>query len=109
MRARLSGDIEENGVERQIDHKTPGPDGAAQASELAEHLRAALAEIDARQAQVFCLACIEECSYAEIAEQLEITVSNVGVMLNRAKVALRERLKSHAETAMAVSKVEGKI
>jgi RNA polymerase sigma-70 factor, ECF subfamily len=96
MRARLSCGPEENGVERQMDRKSLGPDGAAQASELAGHLRAALAEIDARQAQVFCLACIEECSYAEIAEQLEITVSNVGVLLNRAKAALRERLQSHA-------------
>jgi RNA polymerase sigma-70 factor, ECF subfamily len=96
MRARLSGDPEENGVARLMDHKTPGPDGAAQGSELADHLRGALAELDARQGQVFCLACIEECSYAEISEQLEITVSNVGVLLNRAKAALRERLQEHA-------------
>jgi RNA polymerase sigma factor (sigma-70 family) len=41
MRARLSGDAEENGVERQMDRKSLGPDGAAQASELADHLRAA--------------------------------------------------------------------
>jgi RNA polymerase sigma factor (sigma-70 family) len=93
MRARLSSDAEENGVERQVDRKSLGPDSAAQASELADHLRAALAEIDARQSQVFCLACLEECSYEEIAEQLEITVSHVGVLLNRAKAALRERLK----------------
>jgi RNA polymerase sigma-70 factor (ECF subfamily) len=105
LRKRLVGDPEENGIERQIDGKTPGPDGAAQANELAGDLRTALAEIDARQAEVFCLACIEECSYAKVAEQLEITVSNVGVLLNRAKAALREQLQSHQESAIAV-KVE---
>src|SRR5262249_18890204 len=92
-RARLCDSAEENGVELQMDHKILSPDDAAQASELADRLRVALGEIDAKQSQVFCLACLEECSYAEIAEQLNVTVSHVGVLLNRAKVALRERLK----------------
>lgn len=108
IRGRLSGDPEENGVERQMDRKSLGPDDLAQASELADHLRAALTKIEVKQAQVFCLACLEECSYAEIAEQLDVTVSNVGVLLNRAKAALRERLQSHAETVMAASKLERK-
>jgi RNA polymerase sigma factor (sigma-70 family) len=103
---RLAADPEERGVEGQIDRKTCGPDDAAQARELADDLRRALAEIDVRQAQVFCLACLEECSYAEIAEQMGVTVSNVGVLLNRAKAALRERLKSHAESSRG-EKLEG--
>jgi RNA polymerase sigma factor (sigma-70 family) len=64
-------------------------------NELAEHLRNALATIDPRQAEVFCLACLDDCSYQEIAEQLQITVSNVGALLNRARAALREQLKAH--------------
>jgi len=44
---------------------------------------------------VFCLACLDQCSYAEVGEQLGITANNVGVLLNRAKAALRERLQVH--------------
>lgn len=68
----------------------------AAGSELAAHLRQALAELDARQAQVFCLACLDGLSYREIAESLGLTTSHVGVLLNRAKAGLRERLRSHA-------------
>jgi RNA polymerase sigma-70 factor, ECF subfamily len=82
-----------------IDRKEVGPAKAAEASELAEHLREALAALDCRQAQIFCLACLDELSYQEIAEQLGITVSHVGVLLNRARAELRERLGAHAPAA----------
>jgi len=84
-----------------IDRKGLGPVKAAEASELAEHLREALADLDARQAQVFCLACLDGLSYQEIAEQLSVTVNHVGVLLNRARAALRERLQAHGPTAAA--------
>jgi RNA polymerase sigma factor (sigma-70 family) len=74
---------------------TPEPDQAAAVSEFSDHLRAALAQLDARQAQVFCLACLDGLSYTEIAEQLGLTVSHVGVLLTRARVGLRARLRSH--------------
>lgn len=84
-----------------IDRKGVGPVKAAEASELAEHLREALADLDARQAQVFCLACLDGVSYQEIAEQLSVTVNHVGVLLNRARAALRERLRAHRPTSAA--------
>jgi RNA polymerase sigma-70 factor (ECF subfamily) len=92
-RARFAADVD---VDRQIDQEAIGPYTAAAASELAGDLRFALSEIDPRQAEVFCLACLDECSYAEVGEQLRTTANNVGVILNRAKAALRERLKSHS-------------
>ncbi|HEV3078798.1 MAG TPA: sigma-70 family RNA polymerase sigma factor [Gemmataceae bacterium] len=79
--------------------KTPGPDRAAEASELADQLRGALAELDPRQAQVFCLACLEGWRYEEIAQQLGLKVNHVGVLLNRARTTLRERLRSHEPAA----------
>jgi len=91
-RARFATDV---AVDRQVDQEAIGPDSAGSASELADDLRAALSEIDSRQAEVFCLACLDECSYAEVGEQLGITANNVGVILNRAKAALREKLKPH--------------
>jgi RNA polymerase sigma-70 factor (ECF subfamily) len=82
-------------AEAAVADGTPGPDQSAAVSELSDRLREALAELDERQAQVFCLACLDGLSYAEIADQLGLTVNHVGVLLNRARVGLRERLRGH--------------
>ena len=79
----------------QIDPKGVGPAQAAEASELAERLRDALGALDAQQAQVFCLACLEGLGYREIAEQLGMTVNHVGVLLHRARGSLQRRLSAH--------------
>jgi len=84
-----------------IDAKATRPDRAAECQELVEHLRTALSTLDPRQAEVFCLACLEELSYREIAEQLDITVNHVGVLLSRARSSLQKRLRSHARTPAA--------
>ena len=76
---------------------------SAQASELADRLREALIELDSRQAQVFCLTQLDGLSYEEVAGELGLTVNHVGVVLNRARSALKERL---AAFAPAVAKVE---
>jgi RNA polymerase sigma-70 factor (ECF subfamily) len=81
--------------EPPVDRKAAEPGRNAQANELAADLRHALAGIDERQAQVFCLACLDDATYEEIAEQLGVTVNHVGVLLNRAKASLRERLRAH--------------
>ena len=86
-------------AEGALSSATPEPDQAAVASELSDHLRQALAELDSRQAQVFCLACLDGLSYAEIADQLGLSVSHVGVLLNRARLGLRERLRGHEPAA----------
>ena len=78
------------------DARAAEPEQAAEASELADDLRKALVDLDERQAQVFCLACLEGLSYEQIAEQLGLTVNHVGVLLNRARASLRERLQAHA-------------
>jgi RNA polymerase sigma-70 factor (ECF subfamily) len=76
---------------------------SAQVSELADRLRDALVEIDPRQAQVFCLTQLDGLSYEEVAIELGLTVNHVGVLLNRARSALKERL---AAFAPAIAKVE---
>jgi RNA polymerase sigma-70 factor (ECF subfamily) len=77
-----------------VENMAGGPFDSAAAGELAERLRQALATIDPQQAQVFALACLEGWSYREIAAQLGITVNHVGVLLNRARAILRDRLKA---------------
>jgi RNA polymerase sigma-70 factor (ECF subfamily) len=83
------------------DSRAVQPIELAEASELGEHLRAALAELDDLPAQVFCLACLEGFSYQEIAEHLGVTVNHVGVLLNRARASLRQRLRAYGPAPAA--------
>ena len=84
------------GDEHEIAGSGPQPIEAAQAGELAQHLRDALTQIDERQAQVFCLASLEGLSYEQVGEALGMTANHVGVLLNRARTSLRERLAAFA-------------
>ena len=83
-------------VDSVVDGSTPDPKQLepAEADELAEHLCRALARLDARQAPVFCLACLEGLSYREIAAAIGSSINHVGVLLNRARSRLREQLRA---------------
>jgi len=70
----------------------PGPAERAEASELAQHLRIALTMLSQQEASVFCLRCLEDLTYQEIAERLQIEVNAVGVTLHRARTRLSELL-----------------
>jgi RNA polymerase sigma-70 factor (ECF subfamily) len=94
QRRRQAGRLQPLVADSAVSPLAAQPGAAAQASELAGQLRLALAELDDRQAQVFCLACLEGCSYEEIAAQLGITVNHVGVLLTRARSSLQERLRT---------------
>lgn len=91
-------------IEQQSDRRTETPDDIVATAELAEHLRIALTEIDSRQAQVFYLITFESQSYEEIGEQLGIKVSHARVLLNRAKDALREKLRVYGERPETATK-----
>jgi RNA polymerase sigma-70 factor, ECF subfamily len=80
--------------ESLVDSREDAPGQAAETAELSEQLRDALAALDSRQAHIFCLACLEGFSYEQIAEQLDITANHVGVLLNRARLSLREQLRA---------------
>ena len=60
--------------------------------ELAERLRGALADIDPVQAEAFCLICLEDLTNREAADVLGVTANHAGVLLHRARQALREKL-----------------
>ena len=68
----------------------------ASASELAERLRVVLADMEPRQAELICLVYLEGRSNQEAAEELGITAAHAGVLLQRARAALRERLSAFA-------------
>jgi RNA polymerase sigma factor (sigma-70 family) len=68
------------------------PGQCAEAAELSQQLRDALAELPPKQAEAFCLFGLEGWSYQQIAAQLDSSVDAVGVLLFRARAKLRQKL-----------------
>ncbi|MEX0978114.1 MAG: sigma-70 family RNA polymerase sigma factor [Pirellulales bacterium] len=64
----------------------------AETNELVSTLRWALAQLTARQAEIFCLHELEEWSYQEIAEHFSLSTSAVGVQLHRTRHELKRLL-----------------
>jgi RNA polymerase sigma-70 factor (ECF subfamily) len=81
-----------------ISDQLPRPDGSPEdelaAKQRAERLMRAVRRLEVPYRQVVTL-LLEDMSYAEIAETLGISVSNVGIRVNRAKAQLRS-LIDHA-------------
>ena len=65
-----------------------------ESQELAEELRLALSKIPPQEAQVFCLRALNELSYRQIADQMNVQENYVGVLINRARTKLQDILKS---------------
>lgn len=90
--ARLSGQEESLADWSNVASANPGPVEHAQAAELSQRLRTALTKLPSQEAEVFCLRCLSQLSYRDIAQQLELKTSTVGVLLHRARGRLRESL-----------------
>jgi RNA polymerase sigma-70 factor (ECF subfamily) len=72
----------------------PGPDEESRRVELANRLRAAIARLSPRAAEVFVLRHVEGLSNREVARMLGTSWSVVAVTLHRARRRLREELQS---------------
>src|SRR5262245_61961905 len=72
--------------------RTADPIEGAAANELADRLRGALAAIDPKQAETFCLICLDGWSNQDAARLMGITAGHAGVLLQRARAALRAKL-----------------
>ena len=92
QRVRLSGREEGLADWSNVASANPGPVEEAQAAELSERLRGALAKLPRQEAEVFCMRCLSQLSYRDIARQLGLKTSAVGVLLHRARSRLRELL-----------------
>lgn len=80
------------GAEEISDEKLPLQ---SEAAELSDHLRLALTQLPHQQAEAVYLRGVDEMSYEEIAERLDIKVSHVGVLLNRARKRLKQLLEDY--------------
>ena len=78
---------------------SPGPLRQVQLTEQAAKLREALSHLPSPQAAVFCMRMLDDLSYEQIAEALGISASHVGVLLYRARGALRERFAAGRDRA----------
>lgn len=65
------------------------PPQAAEYAELAENIRLAIAKLPPQQAEAFCLRNLNDLSYEQIAHEMGVEVSHVGVLLHRAKALLK--------------------
>ena len=95
---RLRGqrvEIRHSGTNGDIAHlpaATAGPDARVRFNELTGRLKRELGRLPPKQAEAFWLLSVEQMSYQEIAEQLDVEVNQVGVLVHRARQRLREWL-----------------
>ncbi len=88
--ALVSLDDPETAEEIQTD--SPGPAGAYEAMETQARLESAIQQLEEPHRSVVILREIEELSYKEIAEVLDLSIDQVKVTLHRARKKLREEL-----------------
>jgi RNA polymerase sigma-70 factor (ECF subfamily) len=72
--------------------RTGDPEASAIGHELAERLRAAIAELPRHEGEVFCLRFFEDMSYQQIADALNTTPGGVATALHKARAKLETLL-----------------
>ena len=88
--------VQLEGMEDLIADTGPTPEEARASAELVQRVRRAVGELPLGQRQVVTLVDLEDCSYAQVGEILDIPIGTVMSRLCRARQALRERLKPTA-------------
>lgn len=84
-------------VERQIEDTRAGPAEEAEKSEREAVVQTALARMPEYQQAMLVMYHVENMSYEEISEALDLPIGTVKSRLNRARVALRDLLMKDAE------------
>jgi len=79
-----------------LESDEPTPAIEFQSKELSEQLRIALSKLAKQEAEVFCLRVLNEYSYRQIAEEMNMNENYVGVLISRARQKLQELLKATA-------------
>lgn len=90
-------ELEESSVRRQVEDTGPTPDQVALSAERTHMLQQAIESLPEYQRVMIVMYHQEDRSYEEIAEVLDLPVGTVKSRLNRARLALRDRLSSFRE------------
>lgn len=90
-------ELEESSVGRQIEDPSPTPEDAVTAKERTQVLANAIASLPDYQRAMVLLYHIHQKSYEEIAEMMELPIGTVKSRLNRARLALKDKLSGMTE------------
>ena len=86
-------DLDEVG-DTLVDHQEPGPERTQGSREIKSRLRAAMAQLSPRQAEIFTLRYLEGLGNLEIAKMLGASQTSIAVLLHRARHRLQKELGS---------------
>ena len=90
-------ELEENTVTRQIEDPSPAPINVVEEKERHEYLQQAISELPDYQRIMVLLFHNQGQSYEEISVIMGLPIGTVKSRLNRARLALREKLKHNME------------
>jgi RNA polymerase sigma-70 factor (ECF subfamily) len=90
-------DLEDSSVARQIEDPSPGPEDAVEQRERNELVGAAVRDLPENQRVMIALYHFQSRSYEEIAEIMNLPIGTVKSRLNRARLALKEKLAGSRE------------
>ncbi len=90
-------ELDENSVTRQIEDENPLPSEVVESKERAEVVRAAINSLPEYQRAIVTLYHVEDLSYDEIADILQLPIGTVKSRLNRARLALADILATRPE------------
>ena len=103
-RRRPGASLDERAAELHdgwLDERAPAPLAALECADLVTTVRAAIAELPARQRMALLLAKYEELPYDEVGEVLGTSEKAVKSMIHRARETLRARLSPYLEEEVA--------
>ncbi len=90
-------ELGESSVARQIEDPSPSPEAVLEESERAQILRQAVGGLPEYQRAMVTLYHTQQKSYEEIAEIMDLPIGTVKSRLNRARLALKEKLSGIRE------------
>ena len=90
-------ELEENSITKQLEDRGPQPHELAELSERSRILQQAISSLPDYQRMMIVMYHTEGQSYEQIAEALDMPIGTVKSRLNRARISLRDLLKSSQE------------
>lgn len=103
LRVRYRRPTESLGNGELVLGREPSPEHPLELEEALDQFRQLMTELPQRQAEVFWLREVEELNHEQIADQLEVSTSQVATWLHRAKRKLRQLLADRDEMTEEVA------
>lgn len=89
--------VEDGEIQRQIEDPAEGPEAILEKNAREDAVQFALGDMPEFQKAMLVMYHVEGLSYEEISDSLDLPIGTVKSRLNRARVALRDKLSGHME------------